>query len=345
MNRVTNTDFYVFGADDADFVDPFGLRKVVVGGRAGKAPNADAFSARMARLVSDYDVVHFHTVNKMAMAGAVLARLRRRPALLTPLGGGGRTGIGPLHLDGLFAGFPVISQYSKIECPWVHRRPSTVIYGGGDAAGFGEPPVRARQDDRITCVGRISAHKGVDVLIRALPAGAELVVCGQILDQEYASHLQHLARGKRVEFVAAADDDVVSELYATSAAVVLNSLHEDFRGAKHRHPELLGLVLLEAMAHSTPVVGSRVGGVPEIVEHGVNGFLVDPGDVGDLEGTLSRLLEDSSLRSRMGSAGRRMVDERFTWASVAERVLAFYDSLFGTGTRAVPVGHRPGSQA
>jgi glycosyltransferase involved in cell wall biosynthesis len=221
----------------------------------------------------------------------------------------------------------VISEYSKVECPWVNRRPSKVIYGGGNAAGFGDLPIRTRQENRITCVGRISAHKGVDVLIRALPAGAELVVCGQILDQEYANHLRGLAKGKRVEFVPPADDEVVSELYGSSAVVVLNSVHVDFRGTHHRHPELLGLVLLEAMAHGTPVVGARVGAVPEIVEHGVNGFLVSPGDEGELRAALSQLLEDAALRSRMGAAGRRMVEHRFTWAAVAGHLQDFYDSV------------------
>jgi starch synthase len=92
-------------------------------------------------------------------------------------------------------------------------------------------------------------------------------------------------------------------------------------------PELLGLAVIEAMASGTPVVASRVGGVPEVVTDGVTGFLVDPGDVAMLHDRLATLLADRGLARRMGEAGRDAVVERFTWRACARRCLSTYREL------------------
>ncbi len=327
ISKRASCDFFVGGTGDDSYVDRYGLRHVFSCSKNG--PNPDALSLSGLRQLGDYDVVHFHTVNKMAVGGALIGILRRQAVFLTPLGGGQRTGLGRLRLDQLFAGFPLISDYTRTECPWVTRRPNTLIFGGGNAAGFPSVSVEAvdRSGGPIVCVGRISAHKGIDVLIQALPDGADLVVCGHVLDQEYFAHLQTLAKGKRVDFVDPLDDSSLSALYSRAVAVVLPSLHEDFRGVSHPHPELLGLVLLEAMWHGTPVVASRVGGIPEIVREGENGFLVPPGDVEALRSALSRLLGDATLSVRLGAQGRTLVESRFTWAHVAERAVSFYNAV------------------
>ena len=328
MTEVAECDFLVFGPEEDEFIDPYGLRHIVTPHQFGTQVTADAVSIRMGRLISGYDIVHFHTVNKMAVAGAALTRLRRRRAVLTPLGGGGATGIGRrLGLNKLFAGFAMISQDTEVELPWVRGRPRQVVYGGGDPSGLRNRKGDVSRRARIVYVGRLSAHKGLDVLIHALPVDAELVICGQDLDGEYVSDLRRLASGKRVEFIPPADDEALGELYASSAVVVLPSVKRDFRGVEYPHPELLGLTLLEAMWHSTPVVASRVGGVPEIVRDGENGLLVEAGNVAELNAALTLLLEDGAVSSRLGSAGRRMVEKGFTWGSVAERVFRFYQSL------------------
>lgn len=69
--------------------------------------------------------------------------------------------------------------------------------------------------------------------------------------------------------------------------------------------------LLEAMACGKPVVGTRIGGVSEVVDDGVNGLLVEPGDVDGLTNALLMLLRDPALRARMGQAGRARAEQRF----------------------------------
>jgi starch synthase len=90
--------------------------------------------------------------------------------------------------------------------------------------------------------------------------------------------------------------------------------------------ELLGLAVIEAMASGTPVVASKVGGVAEVVEDGVTGFLVPSGDVPSLNDRLALLLGDPGRARRMGEAARARVLERFTWTQVAQRCLDAYRS-------------------
>lgn len=83
-----------------------------------------------------------------------------------------------------------------------------------------------------------------------------------------------------------------------------------------RWQEPLGLINLEAGACSKPVVATNVGGIPEVVIDGVNGYLVEPGDVRDLAKCVQRLVANPDLRDRMGSAGRKLVEENFTYKPV-----------------------------
>jgi glycosyltransferase involved in cell wall biosynthesis len=91
--------------------------------------------------------------------------------------------------------------------------------------------------------------------------------------------------------------------------------------------ELLGLVVLEAMASGTPVICSRTGGLPEVVQHGVTGFLVEPGNVEELRDRLDELLGDPQLTTAMGRRARELVLERFTWKRCAQRCLEVYEEL------------------
>ena len=83
--------------------------------------------------------------------------------------------------------------------------------------------------------------------------------------------------------------------------LVLPSVHCTCYGKWINVSELLGLVVLEAMASGTPVVCSRIGGLPEVVQHGVTGYLVRPGDTGELRERLSQLLCDRALAVRLGA--------------------------------------------
>lgn len=94
--------------------------------------------------------------------------------------------------------------------------------------------------------------------------------------------------------------------------------------------------LLEAMACSLPVVATRVGGTPEIITQNEQGLLVPPGDTQELALALNRLLSDRALRQRLGSSGRRRVEQHFSWDATVSRYAGIYRALLGTcGQRVV----------
>jgi starch synthase len=81
------------------------------------------------------------------------------------------------------------------------------------------------------------------------------------------------------------------------------------------------------MASGTPVVCSRVGGLPEVVREGETGLLVTPGDVAELRDRMATLLSDPARAERMGRRARELVLERFTWPACASRCLAAYEDV------------------
>ena len=86
-------------------------------------------------------------------------------------------------------------------------------------------------------------------------------------------------------------------------------------------------VLLEAMALEVPVVATRIAGVPSLVRDEANGLLVEPGDVGGLAAGIRRLAGDPGLRSRLGQAGRRTIEEGYSFAARMEKIRRVYDDL------------------
>ena len=103
-----------------------------------------------------------------------------------------------------------------------------------------------------------------------------------------------------------------------------------------------GIPVVEAMAAGSPVVASRSGGVVETVKDRDTGFIVEKNDPQQLAYTLLKLLEDDELREKMGRAGRERALTTFTWDTVADTMLARYQSLSGFGAP-IPaeVSHAP----
>ena len=96
--------------------------------------------------------------------------------------------------------------------------------------------------------------------------------------------------------------------------------------------EPFGVAFVEALHHGLPIVATRIGAVPDLVEHGDNGFLVEVGDVDGLAAHLEQLLADPALRHRMGASGMRRARQNYTWSAVAQRIADRVQSL----TRATP---------
>jgi glycosyltransferase involved in cell wall biosynthesis len=100
--------------------------------------------------------------------------------------------------------------------------------------------------------------------------------------------------------------------------------------------EALPKVILEAMAHSLPVVAFEVGGISEAVAHKQTGYLCSEGDVNAFAETLTGLLSDSDRARQMGAAGRVRVEQRFSSRGMVARQMALFDEVISSRNRAVP---------
>jgi glycosyltransferase involved in cell wall biosynthesis len=197
-----------------------------------------------------------------------------------------------------------------------------VCVGAGSNAKLPEERAPADGDDdvRILFVGVDWKRKGgpdlVDAFrrVRARHPEARLRIVGASPDLDEPG----------VEVVGRCPVEAVHTHYAAASIFCLPS---------HREP--FGVAYVEALHHGLPVVGTRIGAVPELVEDGAVGFLVEVGDVDALADRLERLVGDAVLRRRMGERARARARERHTWAAVAARMVeAIGSALGGSGPRA-----------
>ena len=144
---------------------------------------------------------------------------------------------------------------------------------------------------------------------------AELVVIGKPRPESRVQEtIERLGLEDAVQFVSGVSDERIVELYAEAEVAVVPSLYEGF-----------SLPAVEAMACGVPLVATTGGALPEVAgEDGDTALLVPPGDVGALAAALGEVLDDPSLRARVGAAGRRRVLERFTWRATAEGTVDAY---------------------
>ncbi|MGI8826425.1 MAG: glycosyltransferase family 4 protein [Chloroflexota bacterium] len=290
---------------------------------------AHPVAPRLPAALAGAGIVHTHQMRSTPSRIAALASLPSRGRLVVTdhgLQGNCWGGI----LPRLFDQFLPVSAYSARELKAPPER-TRVIYGGAD-------PERFRPDASVTrrgvlFVGRITPHKGVDRLISALPVGAHLDIAGSSghdprpPERDYPLLLRQMSADRDVAFLGAVPDEHLPALLRRVAVLVLPSVHHTCYGRSIRVSELLGLVVLEAMASGTPVICSNLGGLPEIVQDGVTGYLVEPGNVEELHERLAALLGDTGLAFRMGKNARELVIERFTWKACAQRCLQAYEEL------------------
>ncbi|MBI2872340.1 MAG: glycosyltransferase [Chloroflexi bacterium] len=177
----------------------------------------------------------------------------------------------------------------------------------------------APDEQVVLYVGRMEPLKGLDLLLRSVARLVEygepvrlLMVGGKLREAGYLSHLRRLARtlgiSCHIRFVGSVPQVKLPLYYCAADVCVVPSYYESF-----------GLVALEAMACSTPVVASRVGGLPSVVVDGRTGYLVPMHCVESFASRLEMLLSSESLRRAMGKVARETA-QRLDWGSVAAQV-------------------------
>jgi glycosyltransferase involved in cell wall biosynthesis len=198
-----------------------------------------------------------------------------------------------------------------------------IIKNGVDQQIF-HPPDAAAVGNYILCVGRLVEQKGMEYLIRAFfyvrekfpDLHLKIVGDGELKDA-HRKLAESLLLSDRVEFLGWRQPGELAALYGSAAAVVVPSTYEPF-----------GMTALEAMACQRPVVASRIGGLQDLVEDQVTGFLAEPGDELDLAQRLMALLSDPERARRMGEVGQARVSSGgYTWPEIAQQYVGLYEEL------------------
>jgi glycosyltransferase involved in cell wall biosynthesis len=289
------------------------------------------------RLLSEsFDIVHAHSYGFFpTYAGTFVHEIRNRPLVITTHSDAGRHNLQKLIYDATVPTLTLrratrIIAITKEEVRYLIRlgvqsKRISVIPNGINLAEFEGKLERPHNSDflSILFVGRVYPNqKGLETLIRAVSQIARSVnwrldIVGE--DWSGAAGVLELARKlgihDRVQVLGELSRANLVEAYQTADLFVLPSLFEPF-----------GIVLLEAMASGLPIVASRVGGIPEVVEEGKTGLLVEPGNPEELRKALETLLSDTNLRNRMGQAGRERA-VLFSWTTIVPQIQKVYEEV------------------
>ena len=189
-------------------------------------------------------------------------------------------------------------------------------------------PAPASDAIEVLFVGRLEHRKGIDILLKAIPAvlaanphvqfrlvGDDSLVeaDGKTFRQGFEALPAFAACAQRVHFEGRVDQQRLIEAYQQCDVFVAPSRFESF-----------GLIFLEAMRAGKPVIGCDVGGMPEVIAAGVTGLLVTPGDAGALAEAILQLVNAPAMRADMGEAGRNLFLARFTAQKMAEASAQVY---------------------
>lgn len=212
----------------------------------------------------------------------------------------------------------------------VYDRKIKVIMNGVDPSKFNPADgscMRTRLDlgaePLVVTAIRLVKRKGAEHLVTAFSKvlqrvpDAKLVIAG---GGPEAANLHALMKKLGIEnstfMLGTLSREQVIKLIAAADIFVLPSLMESF-----------GLVLLEAMAAGVPIVCTRAGGVPEIVENEINGLMVPPADADALADAILRVLDDRELAKKLRVNGLRVAREKFSWEKTARETLTLYETM------------------
>ncbi|MFA0847435.1 MAG: glycosyltransferase [Methanobacterium formicicum] len=181
---------------------------------------------------------------------------------------------------------------------------------------------------QILSVGYLIERKGFEYLIRAMPLvlekhkQARLKIVGSgPLESKLKELIYELDLGDEVEIVNNVSDEELLMIYNSSDLFVLPSI-VDSQG----NTEGLGVVLLEAMACGLPVIGSDVGGIPDIIEDNKTGIMISEKDISGISGAILKLIENENYLEKLSIQGYDIVRDRFSWKKISKLYLNVYET-------------------
>ncbi|MBD3168993.1 MAG: glycosyltransferase [candidate division Zixibacteria bacterium] len=193
------------------------------------------------------------------------------------------------------------------------------IYNGVDTSFFNGETIEGK-GMVIGSVGNLYSHKGYEYQLRILKKvavkfpGIKLEIIGEGPERANLDRLSgELGVAEKVEFLGRCSQEEVRQKLTQWKVFMMTS-----------HDESFGIVAAEAMAMKTPVVAFRVGGLPEVIREGIDGFLIDKGNINEFTKKLKYLLENDAVRREMGEAGRERAVDKFSITGTVES----YDELY-----------------
>lgn len=182
----------------------------------------------------------------------------------------------------------------------------------------------------ILFVGRLEYRKGIDIIFECIPYICKKYnnvifrFCGDntinMPNSETTYKDYFLSKynefSERVIFEGYISDEEIIDRYSNCDIFIAPSRFESF-----------GLIFLEAMIFSKPVIGTNIGGIPEVVENGVSGILIENENSEDLKNALIKLIENKDIRESMGKNGRRIYEEKFTAEIMANKFIDYYKNI------------------
>jgi len=287
-----------------------------------------------------YDISHFHS-SKMGILGRFAAYMAGIPAIYFTVHGWGINEYQPKWVQKML-GFAeriaglrctmcvCVSKYVMdigIKKGWLRPAKASVIYSGIDVAPAVKDKLRNELniDDNTIIIGTImrllepkQPVYTIEVFNEVLRKGyrAKLVIIGDgPLDQECRTTIQKLG----------IENDVYMLGTRTDARELINDIDIFTMFSKW---EGLPISIIEAMFAGKPVVTSRVGGIPELIDHGINGYMVNSFNTYEAAGYICNLIENEKLRKNMGKAGKQKAIQQFTKSRMVQSYEKIYNGIY-----------------
>lgn len=211
---------------------------------------------------------------------------------------------------------------------------TSVLPGGVEPQWFSvQPAPKNEREPVLLTVARLDEHKGHDRVIQALPGlcqefpGLKYRIVGPAAGNwERLESLAHqLGVRERIEYWGKVPEEELYRAYAEADLFVMPS-----REIPGRHVEGFGLTFLEAAALGLPSVGGLSGGVPDAVEDGYSGILVDPNSSQAIGEAVATLLRDRDLLQRLGLQARQRAQQQFSWQAIGQQMVDTFERLLAT---------------
>jgi len=264
-----------------------------------------------------FDIIHAHYAIPQGFLGVLLKKVKKKPLIITVHGSDilvlRKNRVTKFLVANVLKNADYIiavSRYLKREVVnlGVEESKVRVIYAG-ISFSFSNEKEKKGKEKRAVYIGSLVKQKGVDILLKAFKdIDGELFIIG---DGKERDSLEKIA-GKKVYFLGEMEN--LDKIFSKASVLILPSREEGF-----------GLVLLEAMSNGIPVIATRVGGIPEIINN-KNGLMVEIENVEELRKAISLILNNRKIAKKFSSFGRKTA-KKFSWRKMAHEVDNIYENL------------------